>query len=216
MRHCFDGMSETLLSVFDTQTLAFCLLSARDDVIFILFDPLSKQVPNLHRKFISIPSTKDGEVASCQKKEFDFTSTTEICFLKLVACTCLPRISHLSPSLHEAPHFLYANLSCHPTSPWHWESLLPLQWLMTGKGQHHLPWVSQWVTTNGHFFLWLVLVLKKLSELHIGVASWELHIGDQGHACPQPLEPEPVVTGPMDGLQDCLCAVYIAYRDNLN
>lgn len=157
--------------------LAFCLLNACDDIMFILFDPLSKQFPHVHRKFISIPSTKDREEASCQK-EFDFTSTVEICFLKLVACTCLPRISHLSPSLHEAPHVLYANLSCRPTSPWHWESLLPLQWLMTGEGQHHLPWVSQWVTTNGHFFLWLILVLKKLSELHIGVASWELHIGE--------------------------------------
>lgn len=77
-----------------------------------------------------------------------------------------------SPSLSLCQSFLSSHLSLAL------ESLLPLQWLMTGKGQHHLPWVSQWVTTNGHFFLWLGLVLKKLSELHIGVASWELHIGE--------------------------------------
>lgn len=197
MRHCFEGMSETLLSVFDIWYIDTCLLSliAHDD-IFILFDPLSKQVPHLHRKFISLPSTKDREEASCQKKEFDFTSTAEIWLPE----TCRMYLSSQNVSSLSlaawSPLLSLCQSFCLPTSSWHWESLLPLQWLMTGEGQHHLPWVSQWVTTNGHFFLWLVLVLKKLSETFLGVAYWR----DQGHSCPQPLEPEPVVTGPMDGL----------------
>lgn len=87
--------------------------------------------------------------------------------------TCLPRVSHLSPSWHEALQFVYANISCLPASPWHWESLLPLQWLVTGEGQHHVSWVRQGVTTHGQCFLWLVLALKKLSETFL-----ELHIGE--------------------------------------
>lgn len=118
-----------------------------------------------------LPGAKDRN--QLPPKGFDSTLTSETCLLKLIVCNFLPSISNpflpYGPSLSVLTFPVFPPLPgtenlCCPSSSW---------WLE--RGQHRLTWVSQWVTTNGWFFLWLILVLE-LSETFLRVAIGETEV----------------------------------------
>lgn len=123
---CHKGLSQGW-----TPTHLPCLSSAHDGM-FMLFDPVSEQMPHSHRKFISEPSPKDWR-NQLTKKGFDSTCTSEPASWHLEHVTVSPTsLTYSSLMTWNPSHCLWQ--SCLPTSPWYWGSLLPLRMADNWRG----------------------------------------------------------------------------------